>query len=420
MKSFNQFVVESTTSTLDGAKNIIKTLRTAGFQSYLVGGCVRDTLLGHKPKDYDVATDATPNQVLKLFPHADQVGAHFGVVIENGIEIATFRSDGAYGDGRRPDQVHYEKDPMADASRRDFTVNAMFMDPFSGHILDYFGGQDDLRKKVLRAVGDPYKRFQEDHLRMMRAVRFASKLGFTIDPATLEAMSGHAPNIAKTAVERTTIELTKSLGHDPAKTLHLMMSGELLPHVLPEVANLPQHAFQVTKAIVDSLPPGTSSELALAALFSQVNLRVVGNAMKRLKLANDEIVHVLGILQLQPRIAGLGRNAANVGPTLDVAKKVMRDKFFPEALRLFGLQADVVSDRENLMTFHGLSQWFPTMSHGDLNPTRLVTGDDLLDLGLKAGKMFKEILDAIEVGQLNGSIMTREQALTYVQSLIKL
>ena len=141
--------------------------------------------------------------------------------------------------------------------------------------------------------------------------------------------------------------------------------------------------------------------------------------MKRLKLANEEIVHVLGILQLQPRIAGLGRNEANVGPTLDVAKKVMRDKFFPEALRLFGLHADVVSDRQNLMTFHGLSQWFPTMSHGDLNPPRLVTGDDLIDLGLKPGKAFREILDAIEVGQLNGSIMTREQALAHVQALAK-
>lgn len=415
MKSFEQFLAESSYGSLETAKQIIQVLRTAGYQAYLVGGCVRDMLLHRTPKDFDVATDATPDHVLKMFPHADRVGAHFGVVIEKGVEIATFRSDGVYGDGRRPDTVQFEKNPREDAARRDFTVNSMFLDPFTGHVLDFFGGQEDIKSKTLKAVGDPAARFEEDHLRMMRAVRFASKLDFDVEPSTMDAMKDHAHSIKSTAPERTTDELVKSLDHNPAKTFVLLQHSHLLFQVLPELESMSAHELQVVSQVM-ARARTASSNVALAAIFSKMSVKHVPAILNRLKLSNEQSGHVLGILNLLPRITGL---APQLRPTLDVTKKVMRDRFFSDALWLFGALAHVENDHIDLETFEHLSKWFPQMKADDLNPPKLVTGTDLLDLGLKAGKQFKEILDAIEVAQLTGAITSREEAMAIARKMGK-
>jgi tRNA nucleotidyltransferase/poly(A) polymerase len=408
MKTFVQFV-EAAHSTLENAKRIIKALRDAGFQAYLAGGAVRDSVMGMAPKDYDVATDAVPTDVLKMFPNADSVGQHFGVVIENGIEIATFRSDGSYGDGRRPDSVRYEKSFREDSSRRDFTINSLAMSPFSGEILDFHGGQEDIKNKIIRTVGDPHKRFGDDFLRLLRAVRFAVRFGFTIEPATLAAMTDQAHNIKHIAIERTSAELMKSLAHDPLKTVQIMDRTGMLSHVLPEVSGETAHDFALTQRILHLMKPPFSSEFALTALLVKVPVQAVLHLTKRLKLSNDEADHVVQALQLQDRIS---RFTLQTG--MDATKKLMRERHFADALHLYGLReacGDVPATNFNYLT-----RLYASLTHEDLHPVRFVSGNDLLALGLKAGKKFKEILDDIENGQLDGSIKTREQAMELVRT----
>src|SRR6516164_7463930 len=238
----------------DFATSIVRTLRASGFQAYLVGGCVRDLLLGREPKDYDVATDATPRQVMEIFPQTYAVGAQFGVVLvpapdgeeqkttwENAskskaVEVATFRSDIGYSDGRHPDEVRFSKHPERDVERRDFTINGMLLDPVSGEVLDFVGGRGDLRSGIIRTIGDPQKRFGEDKLRMMRAIRFAARFEYQIDPATLAAVQDLAEQIAAVSRERVRDELTRMLteGHGRRAFLLLDESG-LLRQVLPEI-----------------------------------------------------------------------------------------------------------------------------------------------------------------------------------------
>src|SRR5450432_366129 len=194
---------------------VIARLRAAGHQAYLVGGCVRDLLLGLQPKDYDVATDARPDRIMDLFPGSGSVGAHFGVVLVRDafhqVEVATFRSDHAYEDGRHPEFVRFESDPRQDALRRDFTINGLMMDPVSGEVLNFAGGRIDLERRVVRAIGDPDTRFGEDHLRLLRAVRFAARLGFEIAPETWESIQRNHALILKVASERVRDELVRIL-----------------------------------------------------------------------------------------------------------------------------------------------------------------------------------------------------------------
>ena len=203
------------------ARDIVRTLRAAGHQAWLVGGCVRDLLLGVEPMDYDVSTSAPPERIVGLFPHSGLVGAHFGVVLvhrgSTTVEVATFRSDHTYADGRRPDSVRFETDPKQDVLRRDFTINGLMMDPFDGGVLDYVGGREDLERRVVRAIGDPDARFQEDHLRLLRAVRFAARLGFEVEPATLAAMRRNHAAILRVSAERVRDELVRILTEGGAR-----------------------------------------------------------------------------------------------------------------------------------------------------------------------------------------------------------
>ncbi len=225
------------------ARSIVSILRSTGYSAWLVGGCVRDLLLGRPPKDFDVATSALPAELLLLFPKAGQIGAHFGVVLvhEDGaqVEVATFRSDADYADGRRPTFVHFETSPEQDVLRRDFTINALLLDPDTREILDYVGGRADLEARVIRAIGDPLRRFQEDHLRLLRAVRFAARLGFTIEPATFAAMQKLAPAIRTISIERVRDEISRILTEGGARYgFELLDSSGLLDEILPEVTAL--------------------------------------------------------------------------------------------------------------------------------------------------------------------------------------
>jgi poly(A) polymerase len=223
------------------ARAVIAKLRGAGHQAYLVGGCVRDLLLGAEPKDFDVSTDARPARIMELFPQSGQVGAHFGVVLvrdaRSQVEVATFRSDHDYADGRRPASVHFESDPREDVLRRDFTINGLMMEADTGKVLDYVGGRADLERHMVRAIGDPDARFREDHLRLLRAVRFAARLGFEIDAATFEAIVRHHALILKVAAERVRDELERILMEGGARRgLELLDASGMLADLLPEVA----------------------------------------------------------------------------------------------------------------------------------------------------------------------------------------
>src|SRR5580658_6776605 len=281
------------------AVEIVRTLCEYGHQAYFAGGCVRDTLLGREPADYDVATDATPQQVMQIFPQTYAVGEQFGVVLvpflhdeqrlagedarrsaddrstdNKAVEVATFRADVGYSDGRHPDEVRFTKDPQEDAQRRDFTINGMMLDPATNEILDFVGGQDDLKKGIIRAIGDPNRRFEEDKLRMLRAVRFAARFNYQIDPATLNAIQILAPKIHQISAERVREELTKMLTEGHARrAFELLDSTKLLPEVLPEIAAMkgvaqpPQYhpegdVFVHTLLLLEKLPPGASKTLA--------------------------------------------------------------------------------------------------------------------------------------------------------------
>jgi poly(A) polymerase len=300
-------------STAGFSTTIVQTLRQRGFQAYLVGGCVRDLLLGRKPKDFDVATDATPEQVMTIFPETYAVGAQFGVVLvpmpetplardvasnvstENAermdlnfsthahaVEVATFRSDIGYSDGRHPDEVRFSQDPCEDVARRDFTINGMLLDPVSGDILDYVSGRSDLEDKIVRAIGDPDRRFGEDKLRMLRAVRFAARFGYRIDAATFDAIRKRAPEIIEVSAERLRDELTRVLTEGSARrAFELLDATGLLPPLLPGIARMkgvaqpPQFhpegdVWVHTLMMLEGLPAGASPTLAWGVLLHDV------------------------------------------------------------------------------------------------------------------------------------------------------
>ncbi len=281
------------------ATNIVRELRSRGFQAYFAGGCVRDTLLGVVPADYDVATDATPPEVMRIFPETYAVGAQFGVVLvplrddvppaafpsehPNYVEVATFRNDGTYTDGRHPDRVSYSTDPQEDVQRRDFTINGLLMDPLDGNrVLDFVGGRDDLKAGVIRAIGDPERRFAEDKLRMLRAVRFAARFDYTIEPGTFAAIQRLAPGIQQVSRERVRDELTKMLTEGHARrAFELLDRTGLLNEVLPEVDRMhgveqppefhPEGDVWIhTLLLLEKLPPRCSRTLAWGALLHDV------------------------------------------------------------------------------------------------------------------------------------------------------
>lgn len=424
------------------AKEIVERLRREGFEAFFVGGCVRDLVMGREPKDYDVATDATPDQVVRLYPESLTVGAQFGVVIvprpEGHVEVATFRSDGRYADGRRPTEVRYAKTPEEDVRRRDFTINGLLYDPVKNKVLDYVGGQPDLRARRVRTIGDPEARFREDHLRMLRAVRFAARLGFTIDPATLEAIRRLAPLIQEVSAERVRDEILKILTEGAARRgFELLDESGLLEQVLPEVKAMqgveqppefhPEGDVWVhTLMMLEGLRSPTPT-LALGVLLHDVGKPRTFTVRERIRFDN----HVeVGAKMAEEICRRLRLSAAQTERVVELVRHHLRFKDFPRMrrstqlrfLRMPGFDEHLELHRLDCLASHGdltnyelARKMFEETPPQEVKPPPLIRGEDLIALGYTPGPEFRKILQAVEDAQLEGKLPTREDALRLVR-----
>jgi len=427
------------------SEEIVRTLRGRGHAAYLVGGCVRDILLSREAADYDVATSATPEQVMDIFPQTWAVGAQFGVVLvpaDSGtVEVATFRSDIGYSDGRHPDEVHFSSDPCEDVQRRDFTINGLLLDPETNEILDYVGGRADLSARIIRAIGDPERRFTEDKLRMLRAVRFAARFGYEIEPATLTAIQKLAPQIHQVSRERVRDELTKMLIEGHARDAFLLLDHTgLLKEVLPEIFAMkgveqpPQFhpegdVFIHTLLMLEKLPVGASPTLAWGALLHDVGkpttFRVAPDRIRfdrhvdvgekiteaicrRLRFSNHETEQILALVHNHMRFADVERMKEST------LKRFLRLPRFEEHLALHRLDAE--SSNGILTYYNFVREKLDSFGPAAMRPVPLVTGNDLIAAGLEPGPRFKEILSAVEDGQLEGRFQSRKEALEFVRA----
>ncbi len=464
----------------EAASRILAKLREEGYEAYLAGGCVRDLLLGREPADYDVATSATPNVVLGMFERTFAVGAHFGVVLvatcrgadgagaagnesEEGryivTEVATFRSDGVYSDGRHPDEVRYTLSAAEDVQRRDFTINGLLLDPVrplrdggtldenSGNaerlraaVLDHVGGLADLDAGLIRAIGRPEKRFEEDQLRLLRAVRFAARFGFEIEAATQAAMRALAARIHAVSRERVRDELTKMLTEGHARrAFELLDETDLLVQVLPEIAAMkgveqpPQFhpegdVWIHTLMLLEQLEPGCSPTLAWGTLLHDVGkpptFRVapdrirfdghveVGEAIgaeicRRFRFSNDEAGQILALIENHMRFADAARMRAST------LKRFFRLERFEEHLALHRM--DCMAAHGNLDTWNFVRERFEATPEEVVRPKPLLTGRELIAAGYAPGPQFKEMLHATEDAQLEGAVSSTEEALALVR-----
>jgi putative nucleotidyltransferase with HDIG domain len=425
------------------AHEAVKRLRATGHRAWLVGGCVRDLLLDRHPKDFDVATDARPDVVTELFHRSEQVGAHFGVVLVREeaaqVEVATFRSDHLYSDGRRPDRVHFETDPRQDVLRRDFTINALLLDPETGEVLDYVNGRADLEQRIVRAIGDPEKRFREDHLRLLRAVRFAARLNFRIEPATMAAIQNLHSLILKVSAERVRDELVRILTEGGARYgFELLDQSCLLSDLLPEVAAMkgveqppefhPEGDVWVhTLLLLDKLRDPTPT-LALGALLHDVGkpptfrvaerIRFDGHVEEGVKLARGILTRLRFSHDEADQVEALVANHMRFGDAArmkeSTLKRFLRLPHFDEHLELHRL--DVLSSNCRLDNYNLVKHRLRHMPVEELKPKPLVGGDDLIAAGYRPGPKFGEMLAAAEDAQLEGRIRTREEALELVRN----
>jgi poly(A) polymerase len=461
----------------EAALRVVEALRAEGHQAYLAGGCVRDLLLGRDPLDYDVATSATPDVVLDMFPRTFAVGAHFGVVLvadeapdeippledagDAGpryatTEVATFRSDSAYSDGRHPDAVRYTTTPEEDVQRRDFTINGLMLDPLHGGgdleaflsnrsalraaVLDYVGGLADLDAGIIRAIGEPRRRFEEDQLRLLRAVRFAARFGYSIEPATHEAMRALAQRIRSVSRERVRDELTRMLTEGRARqAFELLDETRLLAEVLPEIVKMkgvaqpPQYhpegdVFIHTLMLLEQLEPGAPSALAWGALLHDVGkpptYRVapdrirfdghveVGVAMgaeicRRFRFSNEDTRQILALIENHMRFADAPHMKSST------LKRFFRLPCFEEHLALHKM--DCMAAHRNLDTYDFVVERYHAMPEEDVRPRPLLTGRELIAAGYAPGPRFKEMLRAAEDAQLEGAITSAEEAVALVR-----
>ena len=442
----------------DEAMRVVATLRTAGHQAYLAGGCVRDLLLGREPADYDVATSATPDVVLDMFQRTFAVGAKFGVVLvapeDTGFvtEVATFRSDGAYSDGRRPDAERYSKSAEEDVQRRDFTINGLLLDPMRDDgvlgdrkelraaVLDYVGGVRDLDAGVVRAIGRAEPRFEEDHLRMLRAVRFAARFGFELESGTLNAIRFLAAKVSGVSRERVRDELTKMLTEGQARrAFELLDVAGLLKEVLPEIARMkgveqpaqfhPEGDVWIhTLMLLEQLEPGCSETLAWGALLHdvgkpptfrratdrirfdghvEVGVTMAAEICRRLRFSNEETRQILALVQNHMRFMDTGRMKEST------LKRFLRLPQFDEHLALHKM--DCVAGSGFLENWEFMREKMRTLPLETVRPQPLITGRELIAAGYQPGPKFKEMLREVEDAQLEGRISTADEAMQLVR-----
>jgi len=436
------------------AITIATELHARGFQAWLVGGCVRDLLLGRKPEDYDIATDARPEQLLEIFPKAQLVGAQFGVVLVDGVEVATFRSDHSYQDGRHPSEVRFETDVAQDVLRRDFTINALLLDPSSlasmnsltpldslnSQIVDYVGGLADLRSHIIRAIGDPAQRFAEDHLRMLRAIRFAARFGFEIEPGTMLAIKKLHDRITRVSPERIREELTKILTEgSPRRGFELLDASGLLADILPEVAAMkgvqqppefhPEgdvwtHTLMMLEGLQsptvtlawgvllhDVGKPGTFRIADRIRFDGHVELgeRLGRGILNRLRFSNADIEQVIALIANHMRFKHVTEMRDSK------LKRMLRMDRFEEHLELHRL--DCASSHGHFENYEFAKRKFEESPPEILRPARLVTGDDLIAAAYRPGPDFARMLEVVEDAQLESKIQTKDEALELVKSL---
>ncbi len=426
----------------DKATEAVQRLRDAGHQAYWVGGCVRDLVLGREPADYDVATSATPDEVVRLFPDSVTVGAQFGVVKalldEHEIEIATFRSDHGTLDGRHPREVRYAQTPQEDVSRRDFTVNGLLYDPLKSEVLDFVGGQADIRAGVIRTIGEPVARFREDYLRMLRAVRFAARFGYQIEARTWEALKAERKGIEHVSRERVRDEILKMLTEGAARRAFEILDGAgLLELILPEVAKMkgvaqppefhPEGDVWIhTRMMLESMER-PSPTLALGVLLHDVGkpptfqiadrIRFnqhaeVGAVMteeicQRLRLSNRDTERVVELVRHHLRFKDAPKMKAST------FKRFISMDGFDEHLELHRL--DCLSSHGDLTNWHFVKEQRENLPPEEVRPPRLLTGNDLQAMGYAPGPQMGKILAALEEAQLEGTVKTTEQARALVE-----
>ena len=424
------------------AGEIIERLHRAGHEAYLAGGCVRDMLLDRTPNDYDVATAALPDQILEYFPNSVAVGAKFGVILVLGddakVEVATFRCDHDYVDGRRPESVSFTRNAKQDVERRDFTINGMLFDPTEGRYLDFVGGQADLKAALVRAIGNPAERFAEDRLRMLRAIRFAARLGFAIEEETLRAIQDQAAKIKEISAERIRDELNRILTEGGAhRGFELLDETGLLEVLLPEVAAMkgvpqppqfhPEGDVWLHTLLMLSQMENPSIPLAWGVLLHdvgkpptlrfaerirfdghvEVGVRMAEQILERLRFSHDDRDQVVALVANHMRFM----NVMDMrGSTL---KKFMRIERFDEHLELHRL--DCRGSHGSLDNYEFVRRKLNETPVEELSPPRLLTGSDLIAAGYTPGPAFKEILDRAEDAQLEGAFESKEDALAFVK-----
>jgi poly(A) polymerase len=447
------------------AEQVVERLRASGHDAYFVGGCVRDLLLGRAPADFDVATDAHPDVVLKLFARTFAVGAHFGVVLvadeidgaEVVTEVATFRSDGAYSDGRRPESVRFSESAEEDVIRRDFTINGMLLDPqilgesgdLAAAVLDFVGGRADLDARLVRAIGNPEQRFVEDKLRMLRAVRFAARFDFAIETETAAAMRKLAVEIAQVSRERVRDELTRMLTEGRARrAFELLDSTGLLRKVLPEIDRLhgvaqppefhPEGDVWVhTLMLLEQLPEGASPTLAWGALLHdvgkpatftpapasgpgrirfnghvEVGVRIAEDICRRLRFSNEEAEQIAALVENHMRFGDMKKMKDST------LKRFFRLRDFPEHLALHRM--DSRASHGDLTLHDFAKERYEAIPAEQVRPALLVTGRDLIEAGYKPGPQFKELLAIAEDAQLEGQIHSREEGMALIREAAEL
>ncbi|MBK8014261.1 MAG: CCA tRNA nucleotidyltransferase [Deltaproteobacteria bacterium] len=420
-----------------GASKVVEGLRRAGYEAYLAGGCVRDLLLGAVPKDYDVVTDARPELVAKCFRRTHLVGAAFGVVrvqLSRDLvyEVATYRGDGAYADGRRPEAVVYGVGKEEDVHRRDFTINAMLLDPLSGELIDLVGGRADLEQRLIRAVGDPKLRFEEDHLRLLRAVRFATRLGFEIEAATAEAMRASAPKLSRISRERISTELDGIwISPAPDRGLRLLGDFGLVAAALPlpiesleaEAIEAKAHALgRLRRSVADDVAKSDLVRLAWAVLLEGLERAQVHAALTELRRSREELRVIGALVDAAPVLRSPERY-----PTAETRRLVADVAFWPLAKAYLcalvddsSLRSELEEPRTGVVAVRGPRAFFAReereLEERPLAARPIVTGADLKALGLNAGPVFKTLLDEVDRAVLERRVTSRAEALAFVRT----
>jgi poly(A) polymerase len=394
----------------DWAVEIIHKLRDQGFEAYLVGGCVRDMVMNVEPADYDIATSARPEDIMRIFPRTEAIGVQFGVVlvIHRGhpFEVATFRSDQAYVDGRRPNGVVFT-DARQDVLRRDFTVNGLLYDPVAKRVIDYVHGQDDIRSKIIRAIGDPSQRFQEDKLRILRAIRFAARLDYQIEPRTWQAVCDMAHAIHQVSSERIREEFVRVLTEGQASWgTRMMHQSGLLAEIVPEL-----EWNNRIEACLQFVTKGSSGDFAMGVLLHELPPASVERIVERLKFSRAEMHHIVALAANLPVFSEVRR--MNVSSL----KRFFRNVRFEDHLELARIHSGAcgADPADYQFAVERFRQW----SKDEIEPALLVTGQDLIEMGFRPGPLFRDILTKVEDAQLEGTLTSREEAVSFIQHHFK-